>query len=429
MLHSKRFSVSPFIFILVALTLSVALSCCDSPTAPGPTADNGLGGSGAIDPGASGSFLLGEVSDTSIGPGTLEIWAMNVAFDDTAGLVTFDAQILNRTQRTITPPIHFVITSITPHDVTVADFDGVSPDGFPFYDFSAKLGSDNVLTPGERTERITMKFHTATARSFAIGFRIDIGPPDGTGTIGGVVFLDGNENGVRDRECRCEYGIPGITVALERTLENGDRVMLLTRTDANGEYRFAGNKEGVHKVFVHAPENLWRITSANPLLVTLIKGADGKVQDFLGANFGLWPLTPPPNPVVRLFGPVIVGPPTPFGTELDSTFANPPSPLTVSFEYYLEVNVPVREMCFGFNVVDSAEAWINDEMVFMYRRENLGDTIWAPYRFERHVVELPDSVVITGENTIRLITDGDECAALEWKVCRDQVALMELRHR
>jgi hypothetical protein len=101
----------------------------------------------------------------------------------------------------------------------------------------------------------------------------------------------------------------------------------------------------------------------------------------------------------------------------------------VIYKYYLEVNVPLREMCFGFNVVDSAEAWINDEMVFMYRRENLGDTIWAPYRFERHVVELPDSVVITGENTIRLITDGDECAALEWKVCRDQVALMELRHR
>jgi hypothetical protein len=411
MLHHGRFSMFPVVLILIALTLSLALASCDSPTAPGPTADNGLGGAGAIDPGVTGAFLLGEVSDTSIGPGTLEVWAMNVAFDDTAGIVTFDVQILNLTARTIAPPIRFVITSITPHDVSVVDFDGVSPDGFPFYDFSAKLGNDNVLTPRERTGRVTMKFHTVTARSFAIGFRIDIGPAVDLGTIGGVVFNDTNENGLRDRECRCENGIPGITVALERMLENGDRVLLLTRTDENGEYRFAGNKEGVHKVFVHAPENLWRITSANPLLVTLVKDADGKVQDFLAAHFGLFPLQPPP--AGDLFGPIPVGPASPFGTEVDSTFVNPPSPLTVVFNYYVEIDLPVDPATGVIpGIIDSAEAWINGEPVFQYVRPFPPDSAGiAP-----QTIKIRDGLVIEGTNTIRLTTYGDGYAAIMWRV-------------
>ena len=416
MSHHGRFSIFPVVLILIALTLSLALSCCDSPTAPGLIADNGLSGSGTIDPTTSGSFLLGEVSDSSVAPGGLQVWAMNVAFTESTGIATFDVQILNHSHRTLSLPVRFVITSIRPDDIAVVDFDGVTGDDHPFYDFDQKLGGGDMLAPGERTEPVTMKFHTVTARSFAIGFRIDIGSAPGTGTIAGTVFIDNNENGERDRSCRCEPGVPGITVALEKTLENGDMVTLLARTDSAGEYRFAGLREGVHKVFVVAPEDRWRVTSSNPLLVTLIKGTDGKVQDFFGADFGMFPLTPPPNPYVSLFGPIVIGPPTPFGTELDSTFVNPPSPLTVIHKYYLEVNVPVREMCWDFNVVDSAEAWINDEMVFMYRRENLGDTIWAPYRFERQEIQLPDSLMITGENTIRLITDGDECAALEWKV-------------
>ncbi len=292
MFHNGRSSIFPIVFILIASTLALVFSCSDQPTAIDNKSGDGLAGKGEIDPGASGSFLLGEVSDSSIGPGTLEVWAMNVAFNETTGIASFDVQLLNRTRRTVAPPIRFVITSVAPPDIATVDFDGVSRDGFPFYDFGAKLGDDNLLTPGERTDRVTMKFHTVTARSFAIGFRIDIGPPDGTGTLGGVVFLDANGNGERDRSCRCEPGIPGITVALERTLGNGDRVTLLTRTDANGEYRFAGNREGVHKVFVGAPEDPWKITSANPLLVTLVKNADGEGPRLSRGEFRSLPPAP-----------------------------------------------------------------------------------------------------------------------------------------
>jgi hypothetical protein len=415
MLQNRRFSVSPVVFIFVALILALMFSCSDQPTAIDKESGGGLDGSGAIDPGASGSFLLGEVSDSSLGPGTLEVWAMNVAFNESTGMATFDVHLLNRTQRAHYLPIRFIIRSIRPDDIAVVDFDG-EWGGDPFYTFSEQLGGGDVLGPGARTESVTMKFHTVTARSFAIGFRLALGPAADTGTIAGVVYMKPT---TREESCyRCWPGIPGITVALEKKLYGGDYVTLLALTDSNGEYSFTGLDEGSYKVYAVAPENKWRITSPNPLLVTLIKGPDGKVQDFLEADFGLFPLNPPPYPIESLFGPIIIGPRSPFGTELDSTFVNPPSLLTVVFEYYLVVDVPAREMCFGFNVVDSAEAWINDEMVFMYRRPNPEDTIWAPYRFERQYVQIPDSLVITGENTIRLITEGDECAALEWRVFR-----------
>jgi hypothetical protein len=405
MLHNRRFSISPIVFVFIAFTLALMFSCSEQPTAIDKEPGGDLSGSGAIDPGASGSFLLGEVSDSSIAPGTIEVWAMNVAFNETTGMATFDVQLLNGTERAIAPPIRFVIANIRPADIAVVDFDGVSRDGFPFYDFSAKLGGDGVLEPGERTDRVTMKFHTVTPRSFAIGFRIDIGPPDGTGTIGGVVFLDSNGNGERDRACRCEAGIPGITVALERTLSGGDRVTLLTRTDENGEYRFTGNREGVHKVFVGAPEDVWKVTSSNPLLVTLIKGADGKVQDFLGANFGLFPL----RPETTLFGPIETGIFAPLGTmEIDSAFVNPPSLLPVLFKYYLFVNGCPAGMP---STLDSAEAWINGEIVFKYVRTMTDTLCFAP-----RTIEIRDGLVKEGRNTIRLHMDADEWALLEWRV-------------
>jgi hypothetical protein len=406
MLQDRRFSISLTVFIFIALTLALMFSCSDQPTAIDKESGNGLSGSGEIDPGTSGSFLLGEVSDSSIAPGTLEVWAMNVAFNESTGIATFDVQLLNGTERAIAPPIRFVVVNIRPDDIAVVDFDGVSRDGFPFYDFSAKLGEDNLLSPGERTERAAMKFHTVTARSFAIGFRIDIGPPDGAGTIAGIVFLDVNENGVRDRCGRCnEFGIPGITVALERTLSGGDRVTLLTRTDENGEYRFAGNREGVHKVFVGAPEDAWKVTSSNPLLVTLVKGADGKVRDFLEADFGLFPL----RPETTLFGPIETGIFAPLGTmEIDSAFVNPPSLLPVVFKYYLFVNGCPAGMA---STLDSAEAWINGEIVFKHVRTMPDTLCFAP-----RTIKIRDGLVKEGRNTIRLHMDADEWALLEWRV-------------
>jgi hypothetical protein len=397
-------------FTLV-LALALVFSCSEQPTAIDQGDSGGLSGRGNIEPGTEGSFLLGAVSDSTVAPGYIEVWGMKVAYDSVEGVVSFDALLLNRTARTIPAPIHFVVTDIMPRDIAVLGFDGTSADGFPFFDFSSKLGGDNVLTPGESTGPVTVRFHTVTARSFAIGFRIDLGGPGGPGIIAGVVYRDDNKNGIRDRCDRCEPGIPGITVALEKPLRNGDWVTLITRTGSDGAYSFGGLGAGVFKVFVVAPEDRWEVTSTNPLLVTLVKGPDGIVQNFLGANFGLFPLLPPiPD---NLFGPILVGPFSHYGTTLDSTFANPPSLLPVVYHYYLEVTEPPFEGPFPI-VIDAASAWINNVQVFSYFREFPPDSAY----FAPQTIELPDSLVKIGENGIRLFTDGNEYAALLWRVYR-----------
>lgn len=404
-------SIAP---ILLALMLVLFFSCGEHPTGVKRDSDEGpFSGSGEIDPGVSGGFLLGSVSDSTFAPGWIEVWGMDVAYDSTNGIVSFDVQLFNQTSRDIAPPVHFVITYIVPRNIAVLEFDGVTGDGFPYFDFSSKLGGDGVLEPGERTERVTLKFHTVEPRSFAIGYRIDLRPPLEGGIIGGIVYRDDNQNGVRDRcdNYRCEPGIPRITVALEKTLSNGDHVVLLTRTDLNGGYRFWGLGEGVYKVFVSAVQDNWEVTSANPLLVTLVEGPDGRIQSFLKANFGLFPLEPPiPG---NLFGPILIGPFSPFGTLLDSTFTNPPSILPVVFKYYLDVMEPPFDRAYP-GVIDSASAWINGELVFDYGRIPPPDTVYsAPV-----TVLLPEGLVQVGENSIRLFTDGDAGSALMWRVYR-----------
>jgi hypothetical protein len=200
-------------------------------------------------------------------------------------------------------------------------------------------------------------------------------------------------------------------------------VTLITRTDSSGAYSFGNLKEGVYKVFVAVSPDRWKITSTNPLLITLVKGPDGKVQNFAGANFGLYPIvTPGPE---NLFGPVLVGPFSPYGAELDSTFVNPPSLLTVVFHYYLDVSEHPFEWPIQ-SVVDSASAWINDVLVFSYHREEApdsmsygtepADTIYPG--FSQRTIALPDSLVKIGENAIRIRTDGNDQASLLWTVYR-----------
>lgn len=422
MLRRNRSSV---LSLLLAAALAAALglffSCDNNPSTPSSQGD--LSGSAKIEPGVGGSVMLGAVTDTVAPYGRIEVWATNIAFNGETGMVTFDVKLVNLTRRTLTPSIHFVITDIRPDDVSVVDFDGSSQDGFPFYDFSDMLGEDGVLSPGESTGLVTMTFHTVTARSFAIGFRIEFGTIVGDGVIGGVVFRDDNKNGERERCDRCEPGIPGITVVLVPMPNGGgdpgDSTVtephpgnsLVTQTDADGVYSFRGLREGAYMVRVIVSPERWEVTSTNPLMVTLVKGPDGHVQSFLEGHFGLYPLyTPPPSD--NLFGPILVGPHSRVGVLLDSMFVNPPSPLPVVYHYFIDVALPAFEGPWPV-IVDTAAAWINDELVFEYKRAPSDTMGFVPVR-----IPLRDGLVNFGDNTIRIYTDGNEFAAAMWRVYR-----------
>ncbi len=410
MARHNRFSIASLIvLLLLSATLVFTLSCDQESSILYDEIVGDLSGTGAIDPETPGDFLLGSVSNAELTPGRIEIWAKDLAFDEETGIVSFDVELVNRSLVVIPAPIRFVITSVAPADIAVVRPDGSSPDGFPFYDFSDALGDDDLFSPEERTAPVAMKFHTVTARSFAIGYRIDVGPAEGEGTIYGIVYLDADRDGEFDRcDGVQEPGIPGITVAIEQPLSTGT-VMLLSRTDSLGRYRFGGLAAGVYKVMVAAREDVWEVTTANPLLVTLVE-RDGVVQNYVSAHFGLFPILAPVPEV--LFGPVLVGPATVTSFELNATFVSPPSLLTVVYSYYLDVAPPPFEWPLPA-VVDTAAAWINGELAFEYRRAPYDSAGFAP-----RTVRLRDGLVKVGENAIRLFTDGDENAALLWRVYR-----------
>ena len=66
-------------------------------------------------------------------------------------------------------------------------------------------------------------------------------------------------------------------------------------------------------------------------------------------------------------------------------------------------------------VVDSASAWINDELVFEYVRTVPPDSA----RFRPQRIELPEGLVIVSENKIRLLTTGNEHAVLMWSMYKE----------
>jgi hypothetical protein len=63
------------------------------------------------------------------------------------------------------------------------------------------------------------------------------------------------------------------------------------------------------------------------------------------------------------------------------------------------------------STIDSADAWINGEIVFKYVRTMPDSICFAP-----RTIEIRDGLVKEGRNTIRLHMDADEWALLEWRV-------------
>ncbi len=408
MLGHKR-SIIHLLTIPILLGLPVLfLSCGEKPAGiQDKTGDaGGFTGRGEVDPGGDSDFLLGTATDTLFASGYIEVWATNLAYDTVAGDVSFDVTLRNATDRDIYAPVRFVITWLSPWDVFIKNADGKTGDGFLFFDFSEKLGPDDVLEVGEVTDAAKMIFHTGEPRSFGVGFRIDLELHPDAGTITGVVYRDDNRNGKRDR---CEPGIPGITIGMQN-LSDTLEVIHITRTDVHGEYSYSNLGEGIYRILAQVPPG-WEATSSNPLLVTLLRGPDGKVQNFLGANFGLFPKFVPSDSTI--FGPVMVGPASLYGTELDTTFTAYPSMIVPKIlEHHLEVNVPDILGPFPI-VIDTAAVWINDTQVFNHSGST--DSVFVFFPVD---ITLDPGILRYGENEIRMLVDGNEWAVLSFRVYR-----------
>ncbi|MEE9269776.1 MAG: SdrD B-like domain-containing protein [Candidatus Krumholzibacteria bacterium] len=379
--------------VVAAVALLLSPSCSSDPTIIVQNApDQGVA---IIDPAGSGTFSLGTVE--ARGGGAIRVDGTNLHFDPTSEVLSFDLTLTNASNHDIPAPIRFVISSINPEIARLLNADGPGPDefGFPYFQFDDYLGGDHVLSPGEISGPRSIEFFMKELGSFSMGFHIDLFGSSSMGRISGVVFLDVNKDGKRD------WGEPGIR-AVSVHLENGPEILLLT--DERGEYQFRGLLAGVYPVVITISPN-WPPTTPNPLLVVLATGQDGSVRDFEGADFGLAP--PPSEDAEVVFGPVVVGPDSPNGEVFEATIVIPGDATSERRWAYFLVSL-VRQ--------------VNTRLVPAERVVvEINDTKWIDWETGGSylsIVKLPPTVLPPGENTLRIIVEGNSRSRLGFLVTR-----------
>lgn len=391
-----------FAGILFLACFGLMSACDESPT--GTNASVPMEGGGTIDPGAGNRFLL---STVDLGPdfrGHVEVWAYNLAIESDS-IVGFDLVLVNGTNGDIPPPLQFVITSIVPRSVECFNPDGYMRERLPFYDFSDDMGDDGRFTPGEATAPVHVRFRWSEPTAFSIGFRLVIGEVIPHGVIGGVVFEDLDGNGVYED---AERGIAGVAVELRKPSEDSASTggAIVVHTDPLGRYAFSGLSEGVHRVEALLPPGA-APTTPNPLLVALVVLPDGTVSSFLKAHFGVSPLLPPPPEFV--FGPVPVGPASPNGTRVDSTFTigppMPPFPPQGDL-YYVRIEPPP---VMGPLPMFIGKIAVTLDGQVVYKFECPPDTL-CPAFFDR--VPIDPALTVPGEHEISIGVMGSEFSFL-----------------
>jgi hypothetical protein len=77
------------------------------------------------------------------------------------------ATVTNTSATALATPLLLVVESISLSSVTVADADGFTAAGQPYFDLSSRIDAD-ALDPGARTQRLTMSFQNPERRFFTV---------------------------------------------------------------------------------------------------------------------------------------------------------------------------------------------------------------------------------------------------------------------
>lgn len=390
---------------LIIIALLLLPACSTSPT--DTTVSTNTQATGQIDPDATGGVLLGTVA-TGLSSAQVEVWAQNLTIESDA-IVSFDAVIVNQCRCPIEAPIYFVITDLIPDVMQVENADMDGPDG-PVFDFSDDVGDDGILGPLEQSDPVKMQFRWPEPMSFAIGFRVDAGPPSG-GSISGVVFNDFDGDGVRDAS---EPGVAGVVVELRPSASEAlSRVI----TDRAGHYAFGDLRADVYRVTALPLPNVpIRLTTSNPLVVTLIELADGSVSHFDGADFG-YVVGIPPQPGMPVFGPVDVGPGSSNGTVFETTFIVPNFFAPVNF--YLIVTPPPIVGPLPLRI-DKASVEIDGVPVWDFECMPTDSITCEPHPV-RIPVDLYPQRNDTMERKIRITTEGDAHSFLMYSIVAENI--------
>ncbi|MBI5119134.1 hypothetical protein HZA56_21930 [Candidatus Poribacteria bacterium] len=114
-------------------------------------------------PGAAASPVLSDLKIETAGCQSISpvyVEYRGVTYDRITKIMSGNCTIRNDTTGTLIPEVRLIVESISSDpSVTVANADGVTDDGKPYFDFSALLGADNELGPGETTGIKVIRFN------------------------------------------------------------------------------------------------------------------------------------------------------------------------------------------------------------------------------------------------------------------------------
>ena len=278
--------------LVLILGLSFGLFGCaelgDSPTAPDP------GGAGDLNP-EDGLVALKsvpmEAPDGTVIP--ISLMGGELAVLDDGQTVTLDVALRNDGHMPIEAPLILWIGDFSPDTVVLLNPD-TTTDSDPMlygFDYSALLGDDGILYPGESTDVRQWQFQVPGLTAFSFGGEADGGFGPSAAILGGLVFDDFDRDGEFDPE-----EVPLEQVPLTITFPDGTLVWAMT--DADGTFQVPAAEPGLYEIRVdlpfadgtYPPDGSWYgpvVTTPNPLFVTLVPGPDGRPLDYWDALFGI----------------------------------------------------------------------------------------------------------------------------------------------
>lgn len=278
-----------------ALALILASGCSDSTGPSSQAGDDEALLDAAVDPAAATFVVQASAFDPDSGlyhHGRFELIGSGLVTDPALETVSFDVAIRNNSEDTVAVPLIAWIGRLRP--ATVVPLNADVEDTLQMrhrvlrfgFDYSALVGEDALLEPGETSGARTWTFHDPGLAPFTFAARVEVGrpvPPLLGPHIAGRVFQDVNRNGLSDS------GEPGLHGVVLLTTAGGDTVA--AHPNRTGHYAFAIESAGLYTLRYGSRLD-WPaecFTTPNPLEVLVVPGPDSQPQSIDGADFGISP--------------------------------------------------------------------------------------------------------------------------------------------
>lgn len=329
--------------LVLAFFVSIIAACTNDATKPAsPSHSDGTihGQIGSAD--FEFEVRAGGPGDPMEGPFILR--GSHLHYDADAGALVVDLTVTNAGIVTQHEPIGLTFIKLDPDGVTVLNPDNSINDDGAAITFHFANG-DGVWTPGEQSLPRTVLFSADEGEAIAFIARLDIGTPTGGGVIDGLVWNDGNKNGMLDN---VEPGLPGVGVYLRRFAQaNGDSaetpLARVSVTGPDGHYAFDNVAAGGYVVSI-APSTVTLFPTTPTEIHVLLTGSNGKVSSYHGANFGaVRELPPPPNTNDHVHAAGKFSPPDVLAAASVDYFTCPPDTVPQP----LVTDPPINEDCVG----------------------------------------------------------------------------------